>query len=144
MTTFNIFNNLGSFSFQWELLYSFLETISVIIRLNSSYCFPIVDPTEKVPAASIRYERVSIIDHLLVIPHLFYCPSKPAGRATPMTNWILCKRLSNLTACQMAFYQLICTGCTGYIKELKKHNRHMMLHTIAHDDADAWIMWLVN
>ena len=28
---------------QWELFYSFLETILFIIRLNSRYCFPIVD-----------------------------------------------------------------------------------------------------
>ena len=39
---------------QRQLFYSFLETKRVIIRLNSRYCFPIVDfQIEKVPAVVI-------------------------------------------------------------------------------------------
>ena len=35
--------NLNLISCQRELFYSVLETIRVIIRLNSHYCFPVVD-----------------------------------------------------------------------------------------------------
>ena len=38
-----------------------LETIRVIIRLNGCYCFPIVDPIEKVPAGKTsQHEKVAV------------------------------------------------------------------------------------
>ena len=47
---FHLNNDNPNISQQRELFYSFLETIRAIIRLNSYYCYQIVDLIENVPA----------------------------------------------------------------------------------------------
>ena len=65
----------SSFSYQQELFYSVLDTVRVIIRLNSHYYCPYCWlPTGKVPAALIRSHFIYIFMLWFTASHLWSCP----------------------------------------------------------------------